>query len=379
MSTCNSTPKPAKPYPEFPLFPHANGYWAKKIRGKLHYFGKWEDGWQAALDTYDTRKAALHAGKRPRAEAGELILKDLCNDFLDAKEAKLCSGELSIRTLKDYEGTCHMVVKFFGGQRLVVDLGTDDFGELRVWMAKRWGLVRLGNIIQRVSTLFKYAYDTEKIDKPVRMGPEFKRPSSKTMRVYRSKQGAKMFTAAEIHKLLDAAEYPLRTMILLGINCGFGNSDCANLPTSAVDLVGGWIDFPRPKTGVARRCPLWPETVRAIHAAMVGRPAPKDTNSAGLVFITKYGNVWGKDDNAHTPIGKEFAKLLKRLDITGRRSFYALRHTHRTIADAAKDQPAADMVMGHLPQHISNAYRETIDDVRLQAVSDHVRGWLFGK
>jgi hypothetical protein len=49
-------------------------------------------------------------------------------------------------------------------------------------------------------------------------------------------------------------------MILLGINGGMGNSDCANLPLRAVDLDAGMIDFPRPKTGIARRCPLWPDT-----------------------------------------------------------------------------------------------------------------------
>jgi hypothetical protein len=71
-----------------------------------------------------------------------------------------------------------------------------------------------------------------------------------------------MFEADELRRILDEVGTPLKAMTLLGINRGFGNADCGNLPQSALDLDHGWVNFPRPKTGIARRCPTHPALLR---------------------------------------------------------------------------------------------------------------------
>jgi len=382
MPDTHSTPaasagKPTKPNPDFPLFPHASGQWAKKVRGKMQYFGVWSDP-DAALDSYLMQKDALHAGRKPRAETEGTTVKELCNQFLIDKQALVDSGELTQRSWDDYKAACVLIVGHFGKGRLLDDIDPDDFASLRKKMAKKWGPVTLRNVIQRIRVVFKFAVDNGLTERVIRYGQGFKRPSQKTLRLHRAEQGPKLFTAKEIHRLIDAAGVQLQAMILLGINCGMGNADCGHLPLSAVDLDNAIIDFPRPKTGIPRRCPLWPETVAALRDALAKRPNPKSEEDAGLFFVTKYGLPWAKDATDQT-LAKEFGKLLRKLGINGRKGlgFYTLRHVFRTVADESKDQPAVDFIMGHEVPHMSAIYRETISDERLRAVADHVRKWLF--
>ena len=83
--------KPAKPYPDFPLFPHATGHWAKKIRGKLHYFGPWGDP-EAALAKYLDQRNDLHAGRTSRKSTDGITIRDLLNRFLTANFSSTVVG-----------------------------------------------------------------------------------------------------------------------------------------------------------------------------------------------------------------------------------------------------------------------------------------------
>jgi integrase len=384
MSDAHSTPtapagkptKPEKPYPEFPLTAHPAGVWCKKIRGHMHYFGPWEDP-EGALQKYLDQKDALHSGRTPKPDPQALTVKDVANAFLNHKQARVDSGELSPRTWAEYKECCDLLVTRLGRQRLVDDLTPADFAALRNEMAKRWGVYRLKKMLIYVRGVFKFAFDSGLVPSPLRFGPQFAGPSQKTVRLHRAKGGPKLFTADEIRRMLGGADVNLRAMVLLGINCGFGNNDCGTLPLSAVDLDAAVIDFPRPKTGITRRCPLWPQTVTALREVLARRPArPRDPAAVPLVFVTQRSRPWAKASRS-SPLSQQLRQLLDALGINGHRNFYTLRHTFRTVADGAKDQPAADHIMGHEVAHMSTVYREGIDDARLKAVADHVHAWLY--
>src|SRR5713226_2942193 len=92
-------------------------------------------------------------------------VRDLVNRFLTAKQHLVDAHELTQRTFKDYYSTCELVITLLGKSRLVCDLPTDDFENLRVEFAKTRRLVALGNLIRMTRIVFQYAFDADLIER----------------------------------------------------------------------------------------------------------------------------------------------------------------------------------------------------------------------
>jgi hypothetical protein len=110
-----------KPREDFPLFPHATGRWAKKVRGKLKYFGKTAVDPQgaAALKLWLDQKDDLLAGRTPRTSGEGLTVAALANSFLTSKAQQRDAGELAPRSFTEYFSSadrCGVRQKATGGR-----------------------------------------------------------------------------------------------------------------------------------------------------------------------------------------------------------------------------------------------------------------------
>ena len=349
----NMAAKPSKPYASYPLYAHAGGVWAKKIRGKVHYFGPWSDP-QGALESYLEKRDYLYGGLEPPTVAesvGELI-----DSFLEHKRAHLATGDITRVTFREYETTCKVIQAHFGKRRPVASLTPTDFVGLRTALSKRkTGTTPLGvATLKRRLTVARMIFADQRRE----CRRALKAPPQRLLRERARERGRLLYSAADVRKLVKAADPHLKAMILLGINCGFGPKDCCTLPANEIE--GGWHNFARPKTGVERRCPLWPETVKAIEAVRGKR----------LVFN---GRVWNR-----FVVAEKFAALCEACDVTSH-GFYSLRRTFETIATTASvSQAAIDHIMGHARNDMASVYRQQIFDQQLKECANHVRAWFLG-
>lgn len=171
----------------------------------------------------------------------------LCRHFMESKDKRLATAELSKVTRDDYQ----RVMDFFGESRIVEELTVRDFEALPADIGKGTGPVHLGNELNLVRIILNYGVKSGLVAKPIVHGAGLKRPNKSVIRKDREERGQKFVTREEAKLLLDNCEsVPLKAMVLLGISCGLGNADCGRLEFRHIDFALGLLDFPRPKTEV---------------------------------------------------------------------------------------------------------------------------------
>lgn len=351
-----------------PLTPHASGQYCARLAGKIRYFGKEHD---AALRKFQDAKAGFDVHDT------RLNVAEVVSLYLDDQQAKQNRGELDLRTLNDYHAVFKRFASFIGRDRPFESLGPKDFAALRATYTGAASTVN--REIGTVRAMLNWAEQSEY--GRVNPGPNFSMVPRKVQRLQRKARGPKRFTMREIWKVQQSACPQLRAMILLAINCGFGNTDCSELRISDVDLDGQWLSMMRSKTGVDRDAWLWPETVEALREAINKRYTPSDEADADRVFITKYKTAWLKEGARTNAISQAFTKLTKKAGIHRPGvSFYALRHTFRSEADHARDAGATRRIMGHVDDSIDAIYIEEHADAlskqakrRIRHVCEYVR------
>lgn len=295
-------PRPAWPYPDVVrLYAHPSGQWCRKYtlpggQRRPFYFGVWADP-DAALNDWRRRDAAIRAGADSAAARAGLprnpTLRQLCKAYLDHTAARVGPNGIAPATYRtDRHALRRALDTTRGGLdpvRAADTLTPADFARLHRAL-QRSSPHTAAHVIGAVSRVFTWAAADHGFPAPL-MGSAFRRPSKASVRRHDTLSTKPVLAAWQVRALLAASRDPtMRACILLGVNCGMGASDIAEIPAAALirQLGDEWgtgdaparIVYPRAKTAIIRATALWPETIRAIVAArdacpQSGSPRPR--------------------------------------------------------------------------------------------------------
>jgi len=342
---------------KFPLTLHPTGQYCKKIKGKLYYFGTDR---KIALEKYLEKAANLHSGKEPMPKfTNNLSLRTLCNLYLDYQESRVAIGEIKLRHLYDQTSLLKDFVRFIGPNHIASDVSTIDLQNYRRKLIKAGKAPStINNRIATFKAMYNWAINNEIIETA---------PNLKVVKkISLPKDEKPTFTAPQIHKLLEHADVQMKAMIWLGLNCGFGCTDCAELRWKDLDLKNDRVRFPRGKTGISRNLLLWVETIRMLKAVpkfgelvfytSKKKPCVRTIQSVGEGGVIKYRSI--------NTISKQFSKLLREAGIKVERGvgFYTLRRTAATLAAKSGDPFAVQRLLGHADLRMASTYVQDISE-----------------
>lgn len=129
----------------------------------------------------------------------DITIKALCNLYLEHQNANVQSGQITVDRYRDQVKDIRMLVHFLGQYRLLSEIS---------------------------------ALDSQNYNQRDRL----------------------VFMVEQIKKLLDSADTQMKAMILLGLNCGFGCTDCAELEWKDLDINNGRVKLAWSKPALPGTC-----------------------------------------------------------------------------------------------------------------------------
>ena len=341
---------------KFPLTLHPTGQYCKKINGKLYYFGS---GKKQALEKYLGQATWLHGSKediqKPKDE--NMTLKQLCDMYLKYQYSKLQANNLTANHYNEQIGSLNKLMASLGQSSKINKISALDLHNYkRKIQNSHVSVSRLNLHISIMKALFHWARKNDILEHIPNIDAV-----SRGKIVHNEKF---TFDYEQISKLLSAADVKMRAMIWLGLNCGFGCTDCSELKWTDLDFVNARVKLPRKKTGILRDLPLWPETINTL------KKVPK---TGVLVFYTSRKNsfvhtIVKTDGNGNrkystqNTITTKFSRLIKKsgFKVPNGTGFYTLRRTAATIAARSGDPFAVQKLLGHADLQMATRYVQDV-------------------
>ena len=343
---------------KFPLALHPTGQYCKKIKGKIRYFGTDK---KQALERYLAQATYLHGCQNSIqiASNGNMTLRELCDLYLQYQHSKVLAEDLTPKHHNDQISSLSKLMSFLGQGCKIESISTLDLQNYKRKLQSAYASVdRLNLNISVMKAMFHWARRNDVLETIPNIDA-----ISKGKVVHKEMY---TFSSEQIKKLLSAADMKMRAMIWLGLNCGFGCTDCGKLKWKDLDLKKGRVRLARNKTGIRRNFPLWPETIQAL------KELPR---SGQLVFYTSEGHPWvttlvktnGDGEREYTSVNRitpTFSRLMKKVRIHAPKGtgFYALRRMAATMAARSGDPFAVQRLLGHVDLTMATRYVQDVSE-----------------
>lgn len=321
-------------------------------------------------------------------DAKSWTLLELAARYYEYKKSDGCSPSFlsSIRQRIQHFLTWLKNRGFNSAENKPSDLTSALLAEYRLTLAENTGISidTANSYISHVRMLFIWGWNMHGLKHPP-LGSIRKFTDQKnTKKGHGRKHNREPLTWKQLEKLFAVAGITDTALVMLGLNCGFGNMDIATIKLADINFENATISHPRPKTKVPRDFELWPETIEAIKLYIQKeRPRARDQETDKLLFVGRRGRplVWEEINekgkmNRSDAIKNRFKRLFDKAGLrrnygTG---FYILRHCFATIiGTCSNDTREVQAALGHATTRQQQTYRHDMQQKALSA-QKKVRG-----